>query len=89
MAANITETRFVGLIRNRPLNSLTTTEFWNAIKACGWQEGTGTHFFRELCKDGPTRGITTLAQLEREIARGYWAPGTADKTLHWICNGSA
>ncbi len=60
----------------------------NAIPRCGWKEGTGTHFFRELRKDGPTRGITTLAQLEREIAPGHSTPGRDGKTLHWICGGA-
>ena len=59
MKANITEVKFVGLIRNRQLNSVMGPELINAIKKCGWKEGTGTHFFKELRKDGPTRGIRT------------------------------
>ena len=42
-----------------------------SIKACGWSEGTGTHFFRELRKDGPARGIFTPAGLSRD-RRGHF-----------------
>ena len=89
MSANITEIEFVGLIRNRPLNTVTGPEFMNAIAKCGWKEGTGTHFFKELRKDGPGRGIRTLAQLETEIARGRSVPAGAGKTKHWVCGGDA
>ncbi len=71
MPSNLSEIKSVGLIANRLLSSVTGPEFMNAIASRGWKEGTGTHFFRELRKDGATRGITTLAQLEREIARGH------------------
>jgi len=89
MTTNITEIKFVGLIANRPLATVTGPEFMNAIQRCGWKEGTGTHFLKELRKDGAKCGITTLGQLEREIARGRSAPGREGKTLHWICNGGA
>ncbi|HUE70454.1 MAG TPA: hypothetical protein VMP01_06145 [Pirellulaceae bacterium] len=85
----ITELQFTGLIQNRPLITITGPEFMNAIAACGWKEGTGTHFFQQLRKDGPTRGITTLAQLQREIAKGRSAPGDAGKSIRWICSDTA
>jgi hypothetical protein len=89
LTKNLSEFAFVGLFANRPLSSVTGPEFMNAIARCGWKEVTGTRFFRELCKDGPTRGITTLGQLQREIACGHATPGRDGKTLHWICGDAA
>src|SRR6185312_9154649 len=70
-------------------SSITGPEFLNALYACGWKEGIGTHFLQQLRKDGPTRGIYTPAQLERAIARGTSEPGRDGKTIHWVCNHSA
>lgn len=81
--------RFQGLIRNRSLRTLTSHEFVNAIRRCGWKEGTGTHFLQQLKEDGPTRGITTLGHLERAIRRGRSEAGRDGSTLHRICNESA
>jgi hypothetical protein len=86
---SIDEIRFTGLIQNRKLSEITDSEFKNALRACGWSEGTGTHFFRELRKDGPTRGIKTPGELARAIATGQSEAGRDGKTIHRICNRSA
>jgi hypothetical protein len=57
--------------------------------ASGWKEGTGTHFFQQLRKDGPSRGIHTPADLVRAIAAGISEPGRDGKTIHRICNYTA
>ena len=85
----IQDIRFTGLIQNRDLSSITVPEFFNALYACGWKEGIGTHFLQQLRKDGPTRGIYTPAQLERAIAHGTSEPGRDGKTIHWVCNHTA
>jgi hypothetical protein len=85
----IDEIKFRGLIRNRNLADVTGPEFLNALMTCGWKEGTGTHFFQQLRKDGPSRGIQTPADLERAIAAGHSEPGREGKTLHRVCGGSA
>ena len=85
----IQEIQFTGLIQNRRLSEISGPEFMNALKVCGWSEGTGTHFFRELRKDGPCRGISTPGDLARAIARGISEPGRDGKWLHRICHGSA
>ena len=86
---NIKEIRFTGLIQNRELGSITGPEFFNALAACGWKEGTGTHFLRELRLDGPSRGIRTPADLSRAIQRGESEPANDGKWLHRICGGTA
>ncbi len=85
----IGDLKFRGLIVNKPLSKVTGPEFLGALKAAGWKEGTGTHFFKALRKDGPTRGIRTLGDLERELARGRTVKAPDGKMLHWICNGRA
>lgn len=85
----IRDLKFRGLIVNKDLTKVTGPEFMNALKVAGWKEGSGTHFFKALRKDGPSRGVRTLAQLQRELARGRTAPGPGGKTVHWICNGQA
>ncbi len=85
----IQDIKFTGLIRNRKLSDISGPEFFNALKACGWQEGTGTHFLQQLRKDGPSRGIQTPADLERAIAAGSSEPGRDGKTIHRICNRTA
>jgi hypothetical protein len=83
------EITFTGLIQNRKLSDINGPEFLNAVMACGWKEGTGTHFFQQLRKDGPSRGINTPGDLVRAIAAGTSEPGSDGKTIHRICNGSA
>lgn len=85
----IQDITFTGLIQNRKLSEITGPEFFNALKACGWKEGTGTHFFQQLRKDGSTRGIQTPADLVRAIAAGSSEPGRDGTTIHRICNRSA
>src|SRR5262249_60195547 len=80
---------FTGLIQNRSLQEITGPEFFNALRACGWQEGQGTHLLRELRKDGPTRGIRTPADLVRAIARGISEPARDGKWIHRMCNYAA
>ena len=80
---------FRGLIQNRKLNEITGPEFFNALRLCGWTEGTGTHFLRELRKDGPSRGIWTPTDLVRAIAAGTSEPGRDGKTIHRVCNRTA
>ena len=86
---SIQNIRFNGLIQNRKLSEITGPEFLNALRACGWHEGTGTHFLKELRKDGTKRGISTPAELARAIQRGKSEPGRDGKTVHRICNGTA
>jgi hypothetical protein len=81
--------QFTGLIQNRKLTDISGPEFFNALSACGWKEGTGTHFFQQLRKDGPSRGIHTPADLLRAIAGGISEPGRDGKTLHRICGNTA
>ena len=81
----IQEIRFTGLIQNRKLSEITGPEFFNALMACGWKEGTGTHFFQQLRKDGPSRGLNTPADLVRAIAAGNSLPGRDGTTIHRIC----
>jgi len=88
------EIKFTGLLQNRNLSQISSTEFANALRACGWREGHSTergkiHFFRELKKDGPLRGVKTPNDLVRAIAKGRSEPAGNGKTLHRICNGSA
>jgi hypothetical protein len=85
----IQDITFTGLIQNRKLSEITGPEFFNALMACGWKEGTGTHFFQQLRKDGPSRGIHTPADLVRAIAAGISEPGRGGKTIHRICDRSA
>jgi hypothetical protein len=80
----IQDIAFRGLIQNRKLAEITGPEFLNALAACGWKEGTGTHFFQQLRKDGPSRGIYTPADLTRAIAAGTSEPGRDGKTVHRI-----
>ncbi|HVA47124.1 MAG TPA: hypothetical protein VNH11_12220 [Pirellulales bacterium] len=85
----IQDIKFTGLIQNRKLSEITGPEFFNALAACGWKEGTGTHFFQQLRKDGPSRGINTPADLVRAIAAGSSEPGRDGKTIHRICSQTA
>jgi hypothetical protein len=85
----IQDIKFTGLIQNRMLSGITGPEFFNALMACGWKEGTGTHFFQQLRKDGPSRGIQTPADLARAIAAGTSETGRDGKSIHRICNRSA
>jgi hypothetical protein len=85
----IQDITFTGLIQNRKLSEISGPEFLNALMSCGWKEGTGTHFFQQLRKDGPSRGIQTPADLARAIAAGTSEPGRDGKTIHRICNRSA
>lgn len=80
---------FTGLIQNRKLSEISGPEFFNALMACGWQEGTRTHFFQQLRKDGPSRGINTPADLVRAISAGASEPGRNGTTIHRICSRSA
>ncbi|RLT01649.1 MAG: hypothetical protein DWI21_18365 [Planctomycetota bacterium] len=80
---------FTGLIQNRKLSEITGPEFFNALMACGWKEGTGTHFFQQLRKDGPSRGISTPAELVRAVSSGTSEPGRDGTTIHRICSRSA
>src|SRR5690348_17320315 len=80
---------FKGLIANRKLSEIAGPEFINALKVSGWKEGTGTHFFQQLRKDGPSRGIHTPADLSRAVARGHSVQGRDGKALHWVCNDTA
>ena len=59
------------------------------LSAVGWKEGTGTHFFQQLRKDGPTRGINTPSELSRAINLGRSEPGRDGAMIHRICNDSA
>jgi hypothetical protein len=81
--------KFQGLIQNRKLSEISGPEFMNALRSCGWKEGSGTHFFQQLRKDGPSRGITTPSQLTSAIARGKSEPGRDGKTIHRMCNETA
>src|SRR5262245_14704533 len=83
----IQDITFRGLIQNRRLSEITGPEFFNALMACGWKDG--KHFFRELRKDGPCRGVHTPADLVRVITAGSSEPGRDGKTIHRICNRSA
>ena len=83
------EITFRGLIQNRKLSEITGPEFINALMSCGWKEGTRTHFFQQLRKDGPSRGIHTPADLTRAIAAGTSEPGRDGKTIHRICHRTA
>jgi hypothetical protein len=85
----IQDIKFSGLIQNRRLSTITGPEFFNALRDCGWKEGTGTHFFQQLCADGPSKGIHTPADLARAIAAGQSEPGRDGKTIHRIRNRSA
>jgi hypothetical protein len=85
----IQDIAFRGLIQNRKFSEITGPEFFNALIACGWKEGTGTHFFQQVRKDGPSRGIHTPADLERAIAAGTSELGRDGKSIHRICNRSA
>ena len=85
----IQDIKFTGLIQNRKLLEISGPEFFNALAACGWKEGTGTHFFQQLRKDGPSRGINTPADLVRAIAGGNSEPGRDGKALLRICNRTA
>lgn len=85
----IQDIKFTGLIQNRTLAAISGPEFFNALAVCGWKEGTGTHFFQQLRKDGPSRGIHTPGDLARAIYAGTSEPGRDGKTIHRICNRSA
>jgi len=85
----IQDLKFTGLIQNRKLSEISGPEFFNALMACAWKEGTGTHFFQQLRKDGSSRGIHTPADLQRAIAAGISEPGRDGTTIHRICNQSA
>lgn len=86
---DIKDIKFTGLIQNRRFSEITGPEFFNALKANGWQEGAGTHFFQQLRKDGSSRGLNTPADLVRAIAAGTSEPGRDGKTIHRICGRSA
>jgi hypothetical protein len=86
---NIKEIQFTGLIQNRLLASITGPEFLNALAACGWKEGTGTHFLKELRRDAQNRGILTPAHLARAIQWGVSEPSTDGKWIHRICHFTA
>src|ERR1044072_1984962 len=86
---NIKEITFTGLIQNRNLNTMTGPELLNALTACGWKEGTGTHFIKELRRDAHNRGIMTPADLGRAIHWGVSEPSTDGKWIHRICNRTA
>jgi hypothetical protein len=86
---NIKEIHFTGLIQNRDLAGVTGPEFFNAIAKCGWKEGTGTHFLKELRKDAAARGIRTPGDLGRQIANGRSVRGRDGKWEHWVCNDRA
>jgi hypothetical protein len=86
---NIKEIQFTGLIQNRRLTTITGPEFLNALAACGWKEGTGTHFLKELRTDAHNRGIMTPADLSRAIQWEVSEPSTDGKWIHRICNRTA
>lgn len=85
----IGEIQFKGLIQNRKLSEISGPEFMNALRACGWSEGTGTHFFQQLRKDGPTRGINTPGDQPVRLPMGNQRLARDGKAIHRVCNRSA
>ena len=86
---SIINIRFNGLIKNMSLQVATGPRILSALARAGWKEGVKTHFVKELRRDGPSRGIHTLSDLERAIGRGRSTVGRDGTMLHWICNDSA
>jgi len=86
---SIKKIKFKGLIQNRLLSTISGPELLNALRACGWKEGSGTHFVKELRKDAHKRGIWTPADLSRAIRRGVSEEAEDDKWIHRICSRTA
>ena len=79
--------RFVGLIGNRPLQSLTQQEIRNALAKAGMREAHNAHFVSRLVSRGPQVGIRTLNDFARAFNNGVARPGRAG-TIEVILSGN-
>jgi hypothetical protein len=81
---------FVGLIKNRPLVTLTQQEIRNAFEKVGLREAHNAHFISRLVERGPQFGIHTLEDLARALNNGVARTGSHAGTIEIvISNGSA
>jgi hypothetical protein len=75
---------FVGLIRNRPLHSLTQQEIRNAFAKVGLREAHNSHFISRLVQRGPQFGIQTLGDFARVINNGVMRAGRQANTVEIV-----
>ena len=79
---------FVGLIRSRPLASLTHQEIRNAFAKIGLREAHNSHFISRLVSRGPKFGINTLDDFARAVNNGVVQLGRQQGTVEIVVPGS-
>lgn len=81
---------FTGLIRNRPLLSVTQQEIRNAFAKIGLREAHNSHFISRLISRGPNFGINTLDDFARAVNNGTARAGAQAGTIEIVIpNGRA
>ena len=78
----------VGLIRNRPLASLTQQEIRNAFAKIGLREAHNSHFISRLVSRGPGFGVNTFNDFARVVNNGVVQLGKQPGTVEIIAPGS-
>lgn len=84
----IENVEFGGLIGNRSLHAITTSEFVNALSKCGWREAHNGHILQKLRKRGLVWRINTLNDFARALRNGYTIPAR-DGAKARVCGGGS
>jgi hypothetical protein len=79
--------RFIGLIGNRPLASLTQQEVRNAFARAGLREAHNSHFISRLIERGGQFGIRTLNDFARALNGGVARAGSNPGTIEIVLPG--
>jgi hypothetical protein len=85
-AVNLGQIAFSGLIKNRPLRSLTHQQIRNAFAQVGLREAHNAHFIMRLLERGPAAGIKTLDDFARALNKAEKVPGEKG-TVYFILPG--
>lgn len=81
---------FTGLIRSRPIATLTQQEIRNAMAKAGMREAHNAHFISRLISRGANYGIRNLDDLARAINNGTMRAGRQTGTVEIVFpNGRA
>ncbi len=75
---------FTGLIRTRPLGTLTQQQVRNAMAQAGMREAHNAHFISRLISRGPGYGIRNLDDLARAINNGTMRAGKQAGTVEIV-----
>ncbi len=79
---------FAGLIRNRPLATLTQQEIRNSFAQVGLREAHNSHFISRLIERGSNYGIHSLDDFARLINNGTMRVGAQPNTVEIVAPGA-